>query len=101
MKAAVVHDFKQSLRVEDIAVPEPGHGQAPVRLETSGSCHTDIHAAWRGLASSPHLRSFPVMRVWVRRHDSERDQAARAGEGGHSRGPEPIGGSTTRVQLRR
>jgi alcohol dehydrogenase, propanol-preferring len=45
MKAAVVHDFQQPLRIEDIAKPEPGPGQVVVKIETSGLCHTDIHAA--------------------------------------------------------
>jgi propanol-preferring alcohol dehydrogenase len=45
MKAAVVHDFQQPLRIQDIAKPEPGPGQVVVKIETSGLCHTDIHAA--------------------------------------------------------
>lgn len=45
MKAAVVHTFDGPLAVEDIPVPEPQHGQVLVQIETSGLCHTDIHAA--------------------------------------------------------
>ncbi len=45
MKAAVVHDFQQPLRIQDIARPEAGPGQVVVKIETSGLCHTDIHAA--------------------------------------------------------
>ena len=45
MKAAVVHEFDQPLVIEEIATPEPGHGQVLVKIETSGLCHTDIHAA--------------------------------------------------------
>ena len=45
MKAAVVHQFGQSLIVEDVPTPSPGPGQVLVRVETSGLCHTDIHAA--------------------------------------------------------
>src|ERR1700691_750286 len=45
MKAAVVHNFGQPLEIEDVPVPEPTHGQVLVRVETSGLCHTDIHAA--------------------------------------------------------
>ncbi len=33
------------LEVRDIPVPEPGPGQIRVRIEASGLCHTDIHAA--------------------------------------------------------
>lgn len=45
MKAAVVHDFRRPLVIEDRPVPEPGPGQVTVRMEASGLCHTDIHAA--------------------------------------------------------
>ncbi|MFE6052985.1 alcohol dehydrogenase AdhP [Kitasatospora sp. NPDC056446] len=45
MKAAVVHDFTAPLVVEDLPVPEPAAHQVRVRIEASGLCHTDIHAA--------------------------------------------------------
>ncbi|WP_022929422.1 zinc-dependent alcohol dehydrogenase [Patulibacter americanus] len=45
MKAAVVHQFRAPLSVEDVPVPEPGPEQVLVRVEASGLCHTDVHAA--------------------------------------------------------
>ena len=45
MKAAVVHEFGSPLSIEELRKPEPGPGQVVVRVETSGLCHTDIHAA--------------------------------------------------------
>jgi propanol-preferring alcohol dehydrogenase len=45
MKAAVVTDFTSPLQVMDVPVPEPRPGEVLVRIETSGLCHTDIHAA--------------------------------------------------------
>jgi propanol-preferring alcohol dehydrogenase len=45
MKAAVVNAFHQPLTIEDRPVPEPGAGQVVVKIEASGLCHTDIHAA--------------------------------------------------------
>src|ERR1700722_14128810 len=45
MKAAVVHKFGHPLVVEDVPKPEPGNDQVLVKVETSGLCHTDIHAA--------------------------------------------------------
>ncbi len=45
MKAAVVTGFDRPLEITDRAVPEPGDGQVLVRIEASGLCHTDIHAA--------------------------------------------------------
>src|SRR5690349_21393283 len=45
MKAAVVRQFGAPLVIEDRPVPVPGPGQITVRMEASGLCHTDIHAA--------------------------------------------------------
>ena len=45
MKAAVVTDFRSPLQVKDLPTPEPGPGEVLVRIESSGLCHTDIHAA--------------------------------------------------------
>ena len=45
MKAAVVHAFKQPLRIEEVPVPAPGAGQILVKIAASGVCHTDLHAA--------------------------------------------------------
>ena len=45
MRAAVVPGFGQPLAIQDRPVPEPGSGQVLIRMEASGLCHTDIHAA--------------------------------------------------------
>ncbi|MER5480293.1 zinc-dependent alcohol dehydrogenase [Streptomyces sp. NPDC002734] len=45
MKAAVVKEFGAPLVIEERPDPEPGPGQVRIRLEASGLCHTDIHAA--------------------------------------------------------
>jgi propanol-preferring alcohol dehydrogenase len=45
MRAAVVTAFDRPLSLEDRSVPEPGIGEILVKMETSGLCHTDIHAA--------------------------------------------------------
>lgn len=45
MKAAVVRSFTEPLTVEERPVPTPAPHQVLVRMETSGLCHTDIHAA--------------------------------------------------------
>jgi propanol-preferring alcohol dehydrogenase len=45
MKAAVVTSFTTPIVIEDRPVPAPGPGQVLVRIEASGLCHTDIHAA--------------------------------------------------------
>jgi propanol-preferring alcohol dehydrogenase len=45
MKAAVVTDFRSPLEIQELPIPEPGPGEVLVRMQTSGLCHTDIHAA--------------------------------------------------------
>jgi len=54
VKAAVVHDYTRPLEIEEVPTPEPGAEQVLVRIEASGLCHTDIHAArgeWPTLGS--------------------------------------------------
>ena len=57
MKAAVVHSFDAPLVIDDVPVPEPGPEQVLVRIEASGLCHTDIHAARGDGPSSRRRRS--------------------------------------------
>jgi alcohol dehydrogenase, propanol-preferring len=45
MRAAVVTSFEEPLEVREVPTPEPAAGQVLVRIEASGLCHTDIHAA--------------------------------------------------------
>ena len=59
MKAAVVHDFTAALRIEDLTIPEPGPGEVLVKIETSGLCHTDIHAAHGDWPVKPSLPLIP------------------------------------------
>ena len=44
-RAAVVHDFHGPLTVEQVPRRELRAGQVRVKVEASGLCHTDIHAA--------------------------------------------------------
>ena len=45
MRAAVVTAFTAPLEMQDLPMPEPGPGEVLVRIECTGLCHTDIHAA--------------------------------------------------------
>jgi alcohol dehydrogenase, propanol-preferring len=45
MKAAVVQDFKQPLKIQEVPVPEVVPGRIVVKVVASGVCHTDLHAA--------------------------------------------------------
>jgi len=59
MKAAVVHEFGKPLRIEELPKPEPGPGEVVVRIEASGLCHTDIHAAHGDWPIKPKLPLIP------------------------------------------
>src|ERR1041385_2443868 len=58
-KAAVVHDFKAPLKIEQRNISSPKDGQVLVRVEASGLCHTDIHAAHGDWPVKPHLPFVP------------------------------------------
>jgi alcohol dehydrogenase, propanol-preferring len=58
MKAAVVREFRQPLMIDEVPVPEVGPGQILVKIEASGVCHTDLHAAdgdWPVKPSPPFI----------------------------------------------
>jgi propanol-preferring alcohol dehydrogenase len=59
MKAAVVRAFGQPLVLEDRPIPVPGVGQVTVKIEASGLCHTDIHAAHGDWPVKPTLPFVP------------------------------------------
>ena len=59
MKAAVVHSYDRPLSIEDVPIPEPGPEQVLVRIEASGLCHTDIHAARGEWPVKPPLPFIP------------------------------------------
>ena len=45
MKAVVVPHLGAKLEIRELPIPEPGPGQVLIRMQASGLCHTDIHAA--------------------------------------------------------
>lgn len=45
MKAAVVTSLGQPLEIQEVAKPTAGPGEIVVKIEASGVCHTDLHAA--------------------------------------------------------
>lgn len=44
MKAAVLHALREPLRIEQVPVPEPGHGELLIKVTACGVCHSDLHA---------------------------------------------------------
>jgi propanol-preferring alcohol dehydrogenase len=59
MKTAVVKSFGAPLVIEDRPIPEPGAEEVLVRIEASGLCHTDIHAARGDWPVKPKLPLVP------------------------------------------
>jgi S-(hydroxymethyl)glutathione dehydrogenase / alcohol dehydrogenase len=45
MRAAVIAEFGESLVVQDVELADPGPGEALVRVEACGVCHTDLYTA--------------------------------------------------------
>lgn len=45
MRAAVVPELGSPLQIKELDIPEPGPYDALVKVEYSGVCHTDLHAA--------------------------------------------------------
>jgi alcohol dehydrogenase, propanol-preferring len=57
-RAAVVHEFHEPLSVEEVSARALEPGQIRVKVEASGLCHTDIHAAngdWPVKPSPPFI----------------------------------------------
>jgi len=45
MKAAVLHEFKAPLSLEEVARPEVGPDEVLIQVEVCGVCHSDLHVA--------------------------------------------------------
>ncbi len=58
MRAAVLEQFGQPLHVKKVPRPEPGPGEALVKICASGLCMTDVHIA-EGMIASVKLPYIP------------------------------------------
>jgi alcohol dehydrogenase, propanol-preferring len=45
LKAAILHSFAESLRIEEITTPSPGAGEVLIKVAACGVCHSDLHLA--------------------------------------------------------
>ncbi|PWA13029.1 alcohol dehydrogenase [Pueribacillus theae] len=43
MKAAVLHNYGQELKIEDVELEEPRKGEVRVKMKAAGICHSDLH----------------------------------------------------------
>ncbi|TYB57026.1 zinc-dependent alcohol dehydrogenase [Nonomuraea sp. PA05] len=59
MRAAVVTAFDKPVELQGVPVPQPGPTEVLVRIEASGLCHTDIHAAHGDWPVKPALPFIP------------------------------------------
>jgi alcohol dehydrogenase, propanol-preferring len=59
MRAAVITAYDQPLQIQEVPVPDPGEGEVLVKIEASGLCHTDIHAAHGDWVILPPLPLVP------------------------------------------
>lgn len=54
MKAAVLHEFKKPLAIDDVARPAPDANEVLIQVDACGVCHSDLHLAegdWSQLAA--------------------------------------------------
>src|SRR5258705_376332 len=45
MKAAILHEFKQPLAIEEVARPKPNAHEVLIAVQACGVCHSDLHVA--------------------------------------------------------
>lgn len=45
MKAAVLHEYKEPLQIEEVPTPAPGRDEVLIEVEACGVCHSDLHIA--------------------------------------------------------
>ena len=45
MKAAVLHEFKTPLALEEVPRPVPAENDLLIQVEACGVCHSDVHVA--------------------------------------------------------
>lgn len=55
MKAAVVSEFKKALEIKEVDKPKLEEGEVLVKIDASGVCHTDLHAAHGDWPVKPKL----------------------------------------------
>ncbi len=59
MRAAIVTEPGKPLTISEVPIPQPGFGQVLVKVETSGVCHTDLHAAHGDWPVKPKASLIP------------------------------------------
>ena len=63
MRAAVLRELKTPLKIEAVAMPEPGPGEVLIKVAACGVCHSDVHAVdgdWDPLPGLPLIPGHEV-----------------------------------------
>ena len=63
MRAAVLSELKTPLKIEAVAMPEPGPGEVLIKVAACGVCHSDLHAVdgdWDPLPNLPLILGHEV-----------------------------------------
>src|ERR1700704_5190653 len=58
MKAAVLHELKKPMTVEEVEKPKPADNEVLIKVEACGVCHSDLHVAegdWKQFAGITKL----------------------------------------------
>ncbi len=67
MKAAVLHEFKQPLIIQEVDQPKQGPGEVLIAVEACGVCHSDLHIAdgdWKqfaGIVKKPLILGHEIV----------------------------------------
>lgn len=81
MKAAVLHEFKRPLAIEDLPRPVPAAGEVVIQVEACGVCHSDLHVAegdWTqlsGIVKKPLVMGHEIAGRVVEKGDAVHDLA--------------------------
>jgi len=59
MRAAVLRELKTPLKIEAVAMPEPGPGEVLIKVAACGVCHSDVHAVDGDWDPPPGLPLIP------------------------------------------
>ena len=77
MKAAILHEFKTPLVIEDVPRPQPAVGEVLMQVEACGVCHSDLHVAagdWKqfaGITKRPLILGHEVVGRVVEKGSSD------------------------------
>ena len=75
MKAAVLHEFKQPLVIQEVGQPTPEPGEVLIVVEACGVCHSDVHVAdgdwtqFAGIVKKPLILGHEIVGRVVEKGD--------------------------------